>query len=172
MFDALANKPSVTLGLTYSPNHPEQYDQHAWWGFAAVFAVNILGLAVIIARRDIVWAVAATWICVSEWSARPKPLPVLVRGSVLFFPPLVFLDAILIVCVRRPQCYSRFSTHSLWYQLWCTMHASSQGGVPYPCLLTMTMTAMKAVPPVGKVGDAQERLVKRVSERSGLVILC
>jgi hypothetical protein len=37
---------------------------------------NLLGLAVAIIRGDIVWCVAATWIAVSIWSARPKPAPV------------------------------------------------------------------------------------------------
>ncbi|KAI6040978.1 hypothetical protein EDC04DRAFT_2672390 [Pisolithus marmoratus] len=66
----------ITLGLTYSPNHPEYYDRYAWPGFATVLSANLLGLAVVLTRRDITWAVAATWICISEWSARPKPMPV------------------------------------------------------------------------------------------------
>lgn len=66
----------ITLGLTYPPNHPEYYDRYAWPGFAVVFSANLLGLAVIAIGRDITWAIAATWICVSEWSARPKPMPV------------------------------------------------------------------------------------------------
>lgn len=66
----------ITLGLTYSPGHPEHYDRYAWPGFAVVFSANLLGLAVIAIGRDITWAVAATWICISEWTARPKPMPV------------------------------------------------------------------------------------------------
>ena len=63
------------------PDHPEQYGRHAWPGFAVMLGVNLLGLVVIILRRDITWAIAATWICVSEWSVRPKPPPVFVRES-------------------------------------------------------------------------------------------
>jgi hypothetical protein len=48
--------------------------------------INFLGLLVIIIRRDVVWAVAATWICVSVFTARPKPAPVYVRS--VHFPYL------------------------------------------------------------------------------------
>ena len=75
---------SVTLNLFWNPAHdPTQYNEHAWPGFGVVMGINFLGLLVIIIRRDIVWAVAATWICVSVFTARPKPAPVYVR-SVLF----------------------------------------------------------------------------------------
>jgi hypothetical protein len=69
---------SITLGLFYSPGHPEHYGRIAWPGFAVACGTNVLGLLVILMRRDIVWAVAATWICTSMWSARPKPAPVYV----------------------------------------------------------------------------------------------
>ena len=44
--------------------------------FGVVLGTNLLGLAVVIIRGDIVWCVAATWIAVSIWSASPKPAPV------------------------------------------------------------------------------------------------
>jgi hypothetical protein len=44
--------------------------------FAVVLGTNLLGLAVVIIRGDIVWCVAATWVAVSIWSAPPKPAPV------------------------------------------------------------------------------------------------
>ena len=50
-------------------------------GFAVVLGTNLLGLLVIILRRDIVWCVAATWIAVSIWAAQPKPAPVYVSFS-------------------------------------------------------------------------------------------
>lgn len=49
--------------------------------------LNLVGFAVILLRRDVIWAVAATWICISIWTASPKPAPVFVRG---FFPVLFF----------------------------------------------------------------------------------
>ncbi|KAL4067207.1 hypothetical protein V8B97DRAFT_1978669 [Scleroderma yunnanense] len=86
----------ITLGLTNLPDHPEQFDRHAWPGFSVVLSVNLLGLVVIIFRRDIIWAIAATWICVSEWSVRPKPVPVFVV-VVLFtvVHPLALLSTIM-----------------------------------------------------------------------------
>ncbi|KAI0360467.1 hypothetical protein OH77DRAFT_1418393 [Trametes cingulata] len=66
----------VTLGLTWSPGEPQHYARGQWPGFAVMVGVNILGLLVIILRRDIVWCAAATWICASIWSEKPKPFPV------------------------------------------------------------------------------------------------
>ena len=42
------------------------------------------GFLVIVIRRDIVWCVAATWICASIWSLKPKPYPVFVRVECLY----------------------------------------------------------------------------------------
>lgn len=77
----------ITLGLTYKhatiPGVPVDYSAHPWPGFGVVFGTNLLGLIVIALRRDIVWCVAATWICISIWSLRPKPAPVYIT-TVLF----------------------------------------------------------------------------------------
>ncbi|KAG6375320.1 hypothetical protein JVT61DRAFT_3547 [Boletus reticuloceps] len=67
----------ITLGLTYA-SHPEDYALHPWPGFAVVMSVNLLSLVVILFRRDIIWAIAATWICISIWTASPKPAPVFI----------------------------------------------------------------------------------------------
>lgn len=66
----------ITLGFTWSPGEPQHYARHQWAGFAVMLAVNLIGLIVIVLRRDIVWCVAATWICASVWSLTPKPFPV------------------------------------------------------------------------------------------------
>ncbi|KIM52219.1 hypothetical protein SCLCIDRAFT_1223962 [Scleroderma citrinum Foug A] len=86
----------ITLGLTHLPDHPEQYGRNTWPGFAVMLSVNLLGLMVIILHRDITWAIAATWICVSEWSVRPKPPPVFVV-VVLFtvLHPLALVSTIM-----------------------------------------------------------------------------
>ncbi|KAG2132099.1 hypothetical protein DEU56DRAFT_813089 [Suillus clintonianus] len=76
----------ITLGLYYSPSHPEDYGRFAWPGFGVTFGANLIGLVVILMRSDIVWAVAATWICASIWSARPKPGPVYI--TVILFTVL------------------------------------------------------------------------------------
>jgi hypothetical protein len=75
----LCSHYSVTLNLSWNPAHdPTRYNEHAWPGFGVVLGINFLGLLVVIIRRDIVWAVAATWICVSVFTAKPKPAPVYV----------------------------------------------------------------------------------------------
>ena len=38
--------------------------------------MNLIGLAVIVVRKDIVWCIAAVWIDIALWSAKPKPSPV------------------------------------------------------------------------------------------------
>ncbi|KIK96998.1 hypothetical protein PAXRUDRAFT_137213 [Paxillus rubicundulus Ve08.2h10] len=86
----------VTLGLAHSPDHPEEYDRYPWSGFAVVLAANLVGLVVILIRRDIIWALAATWICVSIWTAQPKPAPVFIT-VVLFtvLHPIALLSALI-----------------------------------------------------------------------------
>ncbi|KAI0777225.1 hypothetical protein BD413DRAFT_172764 [Trametes elegans] len=66
----------VTLGLTWSPGEPQHYSRGQWPGFAVMLGVNFIALLVIIFRRDIVLSAAATWICASLWSEKPKPYPV------------------------------------------------------------------------------------------------
>ncbi|KAK0484705.1 hypothetical protein IW261DRAFT_1458247 [Armillaria novae-zelandiae] len=89
----------VTLGLVQTPTAPgPPIDPNAyqWPGFGVVFGTNILGLLVVVFRRDIVWCVAATWICVSIWSLRPKPAPVYIT-AILFtaFHPLGLLASMI-----------------------------------------------------------------------------
>jgi hypothetical protein len=70
---------SLTMDLTWNPNmHPEHYARNPWPGFGVLLGTNLLGLLIVLYRRDFVWTVAATWICVAEWSARPKATPVYV----------------------------------------------------------------------------------------------
>ncbi|TFK75661.1 hypothetical protein BDN72DRAFT_757465 [Pluteus cervinus] len=83
----------TTLGLTYTPEHPgappTHYSSwHAWIGFAVVSVTNVLGLVVIVLRRDVVWCIAAVWICISVWTQHPKPNPVYVTelGCTLLHP--------------------------------------------------------------------------------------
>ncbi|KAH0839375.1 hypothetical protein J3R83DRAFT_69 [Lanmaoa asiatica] len=94
----------ITLGLSYAPEHPEDYIQHPWPGFAVVMSVNLLSLVVILFRRDVIWAIAATWICISIWTASPKPPPVLI--SVVLFTvlhPLVLITALVYDQLSRRQ---------------------------------------------------------------------
>ncbi|RXW17656.1 hypothetical protein EST38_g8196 [Candolleomyces aberdarensis] len=83
----------MTLGFTYVPipggGPPRDYSAwHAWVGFGVILGTNIVGLLVVLFRRDIVWCASATWICVSIWSLRPKPAPVYVSVLSLFNLPL------------------------------------------------------------------------------------
>ncbi|KAG1837346.1 hypothetical protein C8R48DRAFT_743561 [Suillus tomentosus] len=89
----------ITLGLYYSPSNPEHYGRFAWPGFGVTCGANLIGLFVILMRRDIVWAVAATWICVSIWTARPKPAPVYI--TVILFTVLHPLALIGTLLYRR-----------------------------------------------------------------------
>jgi hypothetical protein len=89
---------SITLHLGYHPsepgNPPIHYSAwHAWSGFAVVMSTNLVALLVIIVRRDIVWCVAATWLCISLWLETPKPAPVYVRS--LFRPEETYLKPML-----------------------------------------------------------------------------
>lgn len=66
----------MELGLYTVPNYdgiPIDYNAYQWPGFGVVFGTNIVSLLVVALRRDIVWCVAATWICISIWTLRPKP---------------------------------------------------------------------------------------------------
>ncbi|KAG1760029.1 hypothetical protein EDD22DRAFT_903298 [Suillus occidentalis] len=86
----------ITLGLYFSPSNPEHYARFAWPGFGVTFGANMIGLAVVLMRCDIVWAVAATWICASIWSARPKPAPVYITVIVFtVLHPLALLGTLL-----------------------------------------------------------------------------
>jgi len=71
---------SITLGYIHAPSVPDtSYDTwHIWPVFGVFLGTNLIGLAVVIFRRDVVWTVAATWICISIWSLRPKPVPIYV----------------------------------------------------------------------------------------------
>jgi len=95
----------VTLGLSYNPAHGgTQYNEHSWPGFGVVLGVNLVGLIVVIIRRDIVWAVAATWICISVFTARPKPAPVYIT-EILFtvLHPLALLASSLWLWMYKRQ---------------------------------------------------------------------
>ncbi|KAF4579510.1 hypothetical protein EYR36_001324 [Pleurotus pulmonarius] len=75
----------VYLGYTYTPTAPDiprDYAQYQLAGFLAVFLTNLFSALIIAARRDIVWCIAAVWICVSLWSERPKPAAVYVTALV------------------------------------------------------------------------------------------
>ena len=77
---------SITLHLIYHPvpghGPPQDYSAwHAWTGFGVVLGTNMVGLLVVMLRRDIVWCIAATWVCVSIWAMRPKPAPVYVGST-------------------------------------------------------------------------------------------
>ncbi|KAJ3981459.1 hypothetical protein F5890DRAFT_1568007 [Lentinula detonsa] len=95
----------INLGLTYTPTTPgppRDYAEHPWPGFGVVLGTNLVGLAVVIIRRDIVWCISATWICISIWVLRPKPGPVYI-AAILFtvLHPLALIGTYI---------YSRFYT--------------------------------------------------------------
>jgi len=91
----------VTLGWTWSPGEPQHYARHQWAGFGVILGVNLLGLIVVVLHQDIVWCVAASWICASIWSLKPKPFPVFVT-VVLFtiLHPLALVASALWIRLR------------------------------------------------------------------------
>jgi len=97
----------VTLGLAFHPTphgFPQHYSSwHAMSGFGVLLGTNLVGLAVIIIRGDIVWCVAATWIAVSIWTAEPKPAPVFIT-TILF---TVLLPLGLLVAFIYSQIHGR-----------------------------------------------------------------
>ncbi|RDB23775.1 hypothetical protein Hypma_009399 [Hypsizygus marmoreus] len=94
----------VTLGLSFTPTHPgapvHYSSWHAWSGFAVVMSTNLLALIVILLRRDIVWCIAATWLCVSIWTETPKPAPVYI--------PVIVFTALLPVALLASLIYDHF----------------------------------------------------------------
>jgi hypothetical protein len=72
---------SLALGL-YSKQGPEgvpdDYSGNPWPGFGVLLGTNLLGLVLIVTRRDLVWTLASAWVNVSIWTLRPKPAPVYV----------------------------------------------------------------------------------------------
>lgn len=102
------------------PDHPEQYGRNTWPGFAVMLSVNLLGLMVIILHRDITWAIAATWICVSEWSVRPKPPPVFVREfrRSISAGVLIYLKQVVVVLftVLHPLALVSTIMHDIFFK--------------------------------------------------------
>lgn len=92
----------VTLGLTFPPGLDDS-SWHAMPGFGVLLGTNLLGLVVVIIRGDIVWCVAATWIAVSIWTAKPKPPSVYIT-AILF---TVLLPFGLLVAFAYSQIYGR-----------------------------------------------------------------
>ncbi|KAF7439997.1 hypothetical protein PC9H_000337 [Pleurotus ostreatus] len=93
----------VYLGYTYTPTAPgipADYAQYQLPGFLAVALTNLFSSVVIATRRDIVWCIAAVWICVSLWSERPK-------GAAVYITALVF-TAIHPLALIAGFIYKRF----------------------------------------------------------------
>ncbi|KAI0089407.1 hypothetical protein BDY19DRAFT_102072 [Irpex rosettiformis] len=92
----------ITRGWTWSPGEPQHYGRYQWAGLIVVLSTNILGFIIIILRRDIVWCVAATWICASIWSLNPKPFPVWVAVVVFtVLHPIGLIASWLLLKLRR-----------------------------------------------------------------------
>ncbi|KIY49769.1 hypothetical protein FISHEDRAFT_40483 [Fistulina hepatica ATCC 64428] len=102
----------IYLGLYAPPDggsgtpQPDS-DKYAWPGFGVIITVNVLALAVVILRRDIVWCVASTWLNISMWTRRPKPAAVNVTSIVFTVVlPLALVAAYVqhyfVQKIRRP----------------------------------------------------------------------
>ncbi|KAL9709364.1 hypothetical protein Ac2012v2_007720 [Leucoagaricus gongylophorus] len=96
----------ITLGFIRDPSVPDtSYDTwHLWPVFGVFLGTNLIGLAVVILRRDIVWTAAATWICISIWSLRPKPAPIYVTAIICTaLHPFALFIAELYYTLRKRQ---------------------------------------------------------------------
>ncbi|KAH9974272.1 hypothetical protein BGW80DRAFT_1458348 [Lactifluus volemus] len=86
----------VTLGHAWNPSHPDQYDRKQWEGFTYLLIVNIVGLLIVVLRRDWVWCLGATWVCISIWLKEPKPIAIYVVTIVFtVIHPLSLIAAVL-----------------------------------------------------------------------------
>ncbi|KAJ7050529.1 hypothetical protein C8F01DRAFT_1178656 [Mycena amicta] len=87
----------IALGLTYTPMYdgtPIDYNAYGWHGLGVVLGTQLVSFLVIVIRRDIVWCVSATWICISLWSLRPKAQAVYITAIVFtVIHPLALLFA-------------------------------------------------------------------------------
>ncbi|KAI9513454.1 hypothetical protein F5148DRAFT_971847 [Russula earlei] len=87
---------SVTIGHTWDPAHPDNIGRYQWEGFAYILAVNFVGAIIIAVRSDWVWCIGATWVCISMWLKKPKPVPIYVH-AIMFtaLHPIILLGTVL-----------------------------------------------------------------------------
>ncbi|THH30482.1 hypothetical protein EUX98_g3694 [Antrodiella citrinella] len=94
----------VTLGWTWTPGDPAYYGDHKLAGMGFMLGVNLLGLVVIVLRRDIVWCIAASWICASIWTLKPKAFAVFI--TVVIFTivhPLALVTSALLLRFHKRE---------------------------------------------------------------------
>jgi len=87
----------ITLNLSYVPGTPE-YNMHALPGFLVTLGTNLVGLAIVIFHRDIVWCIAATWVCVGIWTAAGGLRPGSIMITAIVFTvlhPLALMTALI-----------------------------------------------------------------------------
>lgn len=69
--------------MDWDYGQPKHYGDYAWEGFIVVLLSNLLAIAAILLRKDIVWSLGTAWLDAAIWTARPKSTPVQVRSSAL-----------------------------------------------------------------------------------------
>ncbi|KAI0246108.1 hypothetical protein BJV78DRAFT_1257681 [Lactifluus subvellereus] len=86
----------VTLGHAWNPSHPDQHEKKQWEEFTYLLIVNIIGLLIVALRRDWVWCLGATWVCVSIWLKKPKPIAIYIV-AIMFtvLHPITLIAAVL-----------------------------------------------------------------------------
>ncbi|KAF8719204.1 hypothetical protein AX14_011338 [Amanita brunnescens Koide BX004] len=75
---------------------------HAWTALGIVIGTNLFSLIMEVFQRDVVWCIATTWVCVSMWIQRPKPVQI--YATTIAFTaihPIALLSAIAYVCYAR-----------------------------------------------------------------------
>jgi len=92
----------IALDHGQDPAHRDNYTDYQWEGFAAMMAVNLVGLVTVATRRDIVWTVGATWVDVAIWMSDYKPAPVFITAVVftVFHPLTLLASTVWVTCLK------------------------------------------------------------------------
>ncbi|KAF7309632.1 hypothetical protein MIND_00334300 [Mycena indigotica] len=105
----------IALGLKYTPMYdgtPMDPNAYGWPSFGVVLGTQLTSLLVVVLRRDIVWCVAATWICISLWSLRPKAQSVYITAIIFtVIHPLALLFTIARSYMNRPSTVEHKPDH-------------------------------------------------------------
>jgi len=93
----------ITLHLNYRSGTPEDKTRPLP-GFLVVLITNLLGLLVIAIRRDIVWCVAAVWVCAGIWTQGTRPALIFITVIVFtVLHPLVLIGSMMWGWFSRKQ---------------------------------------------------------------------
>ncbi|KAL7415651.1 hypothetical protein BDY24DRAFT_266155 [Mrakia frigida] len=87
--------------LGWEARDEARYAKYALQACASIAVVNVVGLLIVFFKRDLVWAISATYLLVALLLKRPKPTTV-VATIIIFLAlyPLVYLSALALHRIR------------------------------------------------------------------------